>query len=308
MRVKRQRRKLRGKYSGNCLSCSAKWSKCWYIASIENQREWETRLSKTVTPGADEVCFQCWDAKIRTSPKRKIHFKAEIPTPTAVDAVSSESTTTDTSPHLHATKRVGRNKRRALSGDFEYTIHTTSDFSSHLPSNDDKTQYDDFEDEGLYDDFIDDSDEVDSTIYEESVIFDEENAVILLSTAFRTIPHHIHDVNINININSYHDLHSMGDFTGESSFDDKSKKRGAYYCGKCGKLKKGHVCTVPSPKSESESPPSPSLSPLSALQSLQSTLTTLHSQLPTAIHLQPTFQPQTVEVAIPVGVAQPVGS
>jgi len=71
MRVKRQRRKLRGKYSGNCLSCSAKWSKCWYIASVENQSEWETRLSKIVTPGADEVCFSVLGRKDSHVPKEK---------------------------------------------------------------------------------------------------------------------------------------------------------------------------------------------------------------------------------------------
>ena len=32
-------------------------------------------MSKVVTPGDDEVCFQCWDAKIRTSPKRKVNYK-----------------------------------------------------------------------------------------------------------------------------------------------------------------------------------------------------------------------------------------
>lgn len=70
-RIKRQRRKLRGKYSGDCVSCNAKWSKCWYIASVDNQPEWEARLGIVIHPLDDEVCFQCWDGKIRTSPKRK---------------------------------------------------------------------------------------------------------------------------------------------------------------------------------------------------------------------------------------------
>jgi len=274
-----------------------------------------------VTPGADEVCFQCWDAKIRTSPKRKIHFKAAV-----VDTVSPESTIDDL-PRFRAAKRVERNKRRAISRDFEYTFHTTSNFSSHLASNDNKTQYDDFEDE-VYNGFIDDDGEVDSTtsIYEESVIFDEENAVILLSTAFRTVPHRIHDVNININFNSYHDLHhTIVDFSNDDdddddghghdhdAFDDKAKKRGAYYCGKCGKLKKGHVCTIASPKYESECTIATPLSVL-PLSVLHSTLTTLHhaqhspTPTPTSIHLQPTFQPQAVDVSISAMVAQPVVS
>jgi len=77
-RIKRQRRKLRGKYSGDCVSCEAKWSKCWYIASVDNKMEWETRLSTPVRPCDDEVCFQCWDGKIRTSPKRK-QIKVDTP-------------------------------------------------------------------------------------------------------------------------------------------------------------------------------------------------------------------------------------
>lgn len=70
-RIKRQRRKLRGKYSGDCASCAAKWSKCWYIASVDNQIEWETKLGILIRPCDNEVCFQCWDGKIRTSPKRR---------------------------------------------------------------------------------------------------------------------------------------------------------------------------------------------------------------------------------------------
>jgi len=259
MRIKRQRRKLRGKYSGNCLSCSAKWSKCWYIASIENQKEWEARLSKVVTPCTDEVCFQCWDAKIRTSPKRKIHFKAELPAVVGTD--SPENTAAADLPSLRPAKRVDRNKRRALNGDFEFSIHT-SDFPTPHKGNTAKTFEDYSEDEG-YANLSDESDNIESTsIYEESIIFDEENAVILLSTAFRTIPHHISDVNINININTYHDVDDL-----EESADDKAKRRGAYYCGKCGKLKKGHVCDAPpSPKPECEQssspvpPPSPTTS------------------------------------------------
>jgi len=244
MRIKRQRRKLRGKYSGNCLSCNAKWSKCWYIASVDNQREWESRLNKTVTPCADEVCFQCWDAKIRTSPKRKIHFKTELP---AVADPDSPENATAGSPSLRPAKRLDRNKRRALSGDFEYTIHA-SDFQPLKGSSDEE------DGSGHL------SDESDASTYEESIIFDEETAVILLSTAFRTIPHHrISDVNINININTYHGVDDLEDD------DEGAKRRGAYYCGKCGKLKKGHACDAPpSPQQEECTQPlSPATSPLS---------------------------------------------
>jgi len=282
MRIKRQRRKLRGKYSGNCLSCSAKWSKCWYIASIDNQREWETRLSKTVTPLADEVCFQCWDAKIRTSPKRKIHFKTEL------SVVNDSAIAGVSAPSTRYAKRVDRNKRRAMSGDFDCTIHA-SEFSTKRSDYDAKPTFGDYETDELYeDDLYEDDSPIDSTrVYEESIIFDEENAVILLSTAFRTIPEHINDVNINININSYHD---MGDD------DDKSKRRGAYYCGKCGKLKKGHVCDDPhlSPKSEIPSPPS-------STSSISIQVSTI-SQLP--------IQSAAVDVTLPIvgAFAQPVVS
>jgi len=266
MRIKRQRRKLRGKYSGNCLSCSAKWSKCWYIASIDNQREWETRLSKTVTPAADEVCFQCWDAKIRTSPKRKIHFKTELSVVNDSADIGVSAT-----PNTRYAKRVDRNKRRAMSGDFDYTIHS-SEFSTKRSDYNTKPSFGDYETDEFYDDdSFEDESPIDSTrVYEESVIFDEENAVILLSTAFRTIPaEHINDVNINININSFHDV---------DDDDDSSKRRGAYYCGKCGKLKKGHVCDDPHLSPRPDIPMSPS-QPLSSIsiqvstisQSLQST-------------------------------------
>jgi len=203
--------------------------------------------------------------------------------------VSPESITSN-STRVRPTKHVGQNKRRALNGNFEYSIHSTSDFSSHLLT--DNKSYSDFSG-NLYADFSDDYDEPNSTsIYEESVIFDEENAVILLSTAFRTIPHGIHDVDINIDINGYHDI-GMDDF-GDSSFvDDNSKKRGSYSCGKCGKRKKGHVCTVPSP-SEPTFPPQPTHTPLS-------------QQLAATIPLQPTF-PLQVDVSVPVVIAQPVVS
>jgi len=203
--------------------------------------------------------------------------------------VGAESSPTE--PSTHATKCVERNKRRALNG-FEFTIHT-SDFSSHLPA-DNKYDGDDFKAEDLYADFSGD-DANTTSIYEESVIFDEENAVILLSTAFRTIPHQIHDVNINININSYHELR---DFT-EDSFDDNSKKRGAYYCGKCGKLKKGHICNIPSPTEELSSP---TLLPFT----LQAAHTTLQFP-PAATPLETTFQPQVTDAAVLV-IAQPVVS
>jgi len=266
MRIKRQRRKLRGKYSGNCLSCAAKWSKCWYIASVDNQREWETRLSKTVTPGDDEVCFQCWDAKIRTSPKRKIHFKTELSELHATASslnISTESTPSGT----RYAKRVDRNKRRALSGDIDY-IHT-AEFSTLQPRGGAaRSNFGALETSDLYDEEEDDSFEEEendcreTSIYSESVIFDEENAVILLSTAFRTIPF---DVNININFNSFHD--------DEDDEDEKAKKRGAYYCGKCGKLKKGHVCDdVTTPKSEEDLSPVTDESPLPSISIQLSTL------------------------------------
>jgi len=282
MRIKRQRRKLRGKYSGNCLSCSAKWSKCWYIASVDNQREWETRLNKIVTPCADEVCFQCWDAKIRTSPKRKIHFKAELPA--VADPESPENTTAD-SPSLRPAKRLDRNKRRALSGDFEYTIHA-SDF---LPPKGNATRAFGSSDEEDGSDQL--SDESDTSIYEESVIFDEEVAVILLSTAFRTLPyHHISDVNINININTYHGVDDLE----EEDDDDKAKRRGAYCCGKCGKLKKGHACDIPHQEEEEctthPSSPIPSL-PIIPLPTITSQLSILPSTLLSPVDVIAIAQP-----------------
>lgn len=267
MRVKRQRRKLRGKYSGNCLSCDAKWSKCWYIASIDNQREWETRLNKVVTPGDDEVCFQCWDAKIRTSPKRKIHFKASN---LKDQSVAPSLVKRDTNTNRH--------KRRALSGDFECTIHAASGLSvAHSR---------DYE-AGSYANFI--ANEIEpASIYEESVIFDEENAVVLLSTAFRTIPLQINDVNINIEISSYEVCDNRG-FS-----DDKAQRRGAYYCGKCGKLKKGHLCDVPSPDPECPSP------------SIQSISIQLSPVLPQLSSLSPA-QLSSVDVTV-AAFAQPVVS
>lgn len=124
-------------------------------------------------------------------------------------------------PSSRYAKRVDRNKRRALSGDFDYTIHA-SEFSTKRSDYDAKPTFDEETDELYEDDLYEDDSPIDSTrIYEESVIFDEETAVILLSTAFRTIiPEHINDVNINININSYHDV--------DDDDDEKNKKRGAY--------------------------------------------------------------------------------
>jgi len=267
MRVKRQRRKLRGKYSGNCLSCDAKWSKCWYIASIDNQREWETRLSKVVTPGDDEVCFQCWDAKIRTSPKRKIHFKAS--------GVNEQSVAP---PPVRRDTSDNRHKRRALNGDFECTIHAASSISvaRNRTKNYDATSYANFIGSEIEP----------ASVYEESIIFDEENAVVLLSTAFRTIPQQINDVNINIEISSYKVSDEL-DFS-----DDKVRKRGAYYCGKCGKLKKGHLCDVPSPHTECSSPVSTPI----PIQSI-------------SIQLSPAYPPQLSSVDVGVAAfAQPVVS
>jgi len=273
MRIKRQRRKLRGKYSGNCLSCAAKWSKCWYIASIENQSEWETRLSKIVTPATDEVCFQCWDAKIRTSPKRKMHFKEEPP---LNDTVSLEYTNTSTTPYLRPSKRVDRNKRRVLNEDYSYDFSTTPSPQSSQTTNDNKLKDDGFEE---LDDFIDDNDdEIDSGVSDEGIILDEETAVLLLSTAFRT-----NNLNIfKIDASFSEDDDEITDFSKESE-EDKSKKRGAYYCGKCGKLKKGHVCPDPSDQSPVTVPP-------------------LQSDLP----FEPTFQ--LVQSLMPSMLAQPVVS
>jgi len=174
MRIKRQRRKLRGKYSGNCLSCAAKWSKCWYIASVDNQAEWESRLSKTVTPAADEVCFQCWDAKIRTSPKRKLHYKAELP---MVEDIAS-LVSADGGYPLRPAKR---SKRRSLNEDYSYDL-TDSDLY------DSKGSSEGSEEEEYY---IDEDNA--TNIYNESAFLDEENAVLLLSTAFHSIPQDIID-------------------------------------------------------------------------------------------------------------------
>lgn len=245
MRIKRQRRKLRGKYSGNCLSCTAKWSKCWYIASIENQSEWETRLHTSVTPADDEVCFQCWDAKIRTSPKRKMHFKAEIPT---FDAILS-----DDMPYLRPAKRTDNNKRRALNA--EVSMYSRPDAVYTQNMNDSKQRYgeDDDNDEEEYNDLVDENDAYnkhDDDLYQEGVAFEEESAVILLSTGFRTIsPDHVYlDVDMNIHVRV---AGTESDEDSVDSDDAKLKKRGSYYCGKCGQLKKGHMCAISSPLSSS---------------------------------------------------------
>lgn len=285
MRIKRQRRKLRGKYSGNCLSCAAKWSKCWYIASVDNQAEWESRLFKTVTPCADEVCFQCWDAKIRTSPKRKMHFKAELPA--VAGAIALDDSSSANSP-LRPAKRVGRNKRRALNEDYAYTLHDATQ-----SPDDSKQSYDGSEEEY----FIDENDDEEtSDIYQQNVVLDEENAVLLLSTAFHSIPG---DIDININISARYHVSEIPNYADDAAFDAMtSKKRGAP-CGSCGNMKKGHVCV---PLSSAESSPTISL-PASPLIIPQ-----LPIQTP-SIQLQPLFQPQTGGL-LPslVVLAQPVGS
>lgn len=280
MRIKRQRRKLRGKYSGNCLSCAAKWSKCWYIASVDNQHEWQTRLNKVVTPCEDEVCFQCWDAKIRTSPKRKIHFKSELP---PIPLTNAENIASLNGPR--PSRRLERNKRRALNNDFDYNVdavanatHTTSTTKKSIPHNEfvkseeEDTSFDDDYDEEI---FVDEASEDSEIIELEERILFEEDAVILLSTAFKTIPFHIEDMNVNMNIN----INITGNsrincpeiakqIINDEAYDEemKAKKRGAYperrniyYCGKCGKLKKGHVCASSSPITTPAA--SPSLSP-----------------------------------------------
>jgi len=228
---------LRGKYSGNCLSCTAKWSKCWYIASIDNQSEWEERLRTMVTPGDDEVCFQCWDAKIRTSPKRKMLFKA---VPENSDGVSGTR-----AKRTPISRKVMRDELAS-----DATTYKHSDPSSIFNRG--------------YSGSIDSGSECESmsSFYEGGVIFEEENAVILLSTAFRTINPHISDVNININITSY----GITDF-GDSG-DERSRKRGSYCCSKCGKPKKGHVCDIPSPDQSIPSLPIQSLIQVSAATSL----------------------------------------
>jgi len=258
---------------------------------VDNQREWETRLCKTVTPSDDEVCFQCWDAKIRTSPKRKIHFKTEISV--LHETASSLNSSAEGAPSGPRAKRVDRNKRRALSGDISY-VHT-AEFSTLQPrSGATSSNFGALETSDLYDEADDSLEEEEhccrESVYEESVIFDEETAVILLSTAFRTIPA---DVNINININSYHDT--------DDEDSDKAKRRGAYYCGKCGKLKRGHACDDSTPKLEGE------LSP----QADDSLLPSISIQVST---LEIPIQSSGVEVTLPTtGVhsgpfAQPVVS
>jgi len=286
MRIKRQRRKLRGKYSGNCLSCAAKWSKCWYIASVDNQHEWQTRLNKEVTPCADEVCFQCWDAKIRTSPKRKIHFKSELP---PIPLTSNE--TLSSLNGLRPSRRLERNKRRALNNDFDYNLDTTTTTTTTTTKKsvsrnefvkleeEDTSFDDDYEEEEIY---VDEASE-DSEIIEleERVLF-EEDAVILLSTAFKTIPIHIEDLNVNMNMNMNININFTGNsrmscpdiakqIMSDEAYDEemKAKKRGAYYCGKCGKLKKGHVCAsspLPTPIS------SPSMGHVSVLNPISAPL------------------------------------
>jgi len=279
MRIKRQRRKLRGKYSGNCLSCAAKWSKCWYIASVENQHEWQTRLNKDVTPCDHEVCFQCWDAKIRTSPKRKIHFKSELPPISTAENINTLNT-------LRPSRRVERNKKRALNTDFDYNVDTMTTTTTtttttrkaihheFVKSEDEDILFDDEEDEEI---FVDEASEDSEIIELEDRVLFEEDAVILLSTAFKTIPIHIEDMNMNMNIN----INITGNgkinclpeiakqIINEEAYDEemKAKKRGAYYCGKCGKLKKGHVCAS-SPIQTPSPSPSPSMGPISVLNPL----------------------------------------
>lgn len=217
MRIKRQRRKLRGKYSGNCLSCSAKWSKCWYIASTDNQGEWETRLGKIVTPGDDEVCFQCWDAKIRTSPKRKVHFK------TYVDPCLEDSAV---SPVKRGTNRQ---KRRALSDDFTF-VHPSISLGQAQGDCGSQSCFQAGK-------FIES--EMESSVYKGSVLCDEENAAILLSTAFHTIPQ-INNLSIGTKISNY-DIVSLGGFCS----GDNVKRCKVYNCSMCKQLKKRYTCDSP---------------------------------------------------------------
>jgi len=177
-RVKRQRRKLRGKYSGECLSCNAKWSKCWYIASVDNKTEWEIRLNVSVRPYADEVCFQCWDAKIRTSPKRRQTIKidtSEISTspdssPNLLPALGSSGhwKTDPSAPNREAQAEFGSlskktNYKRSLEDDVQ---HSCSESSPEKVPREEESQ--------------DDSESGDE--------FEEQEAAFLLSTAFKTLP------------------------------------------------------------------------------------------------------------------------
>jgi len=290
MRIKRQRRKLRGKYSGNCLSCAAKWSKCWYIASTENQRAWEDRLRVVVTPVDDEVCFQCWDAKIRTSPKRKIHYKAEL-VPVDTEDPKPENDSTTTQPPLTSTKRAQRMRRACtlrvpeLASDDKYSDSNSSDEEEKPikkrkighPLNSSSSDIDQGSKDQSFSHLPEDKSggrgtntipimserSIKSEIIEESFILDEENAVILLSTAFQTIPYPFPHSNILVNHNTY----NPEDIDMSDDEFNQAKKRGAYSCGKCGKLKKGHACVSPG-----DSPtltPLPSTSQCTTLQLLQ---------------------------------------
>jgi hypothetical protein len=163
-----------------------------------------------------------------------MHFKEELPVD---DTISSDNTNISNTPYLRPTKRVDRNKRRVLNEDYTYDFSTPPQSTQHS-LNDSKLKDDGFEE---LEDFIDENDDVmGSSVSEESVILDEEAAVILLSTAFRTIPH-MGELNI-IKIDASFSEDESTDFSNESLEDMKSRKRGAYYCGKCGKLKKGHIC------------------------------------------------------------------
>lgn len=214
-------------------------------------------MSKVVTPSDDEVCFQCWDAKIRTSPKRKIHFKTLDEQSVAPPAMCN----------------LNRHKRRALSG-FECSMHATCGISvAHNQPKDNEAN--------SYTNFI--GSEVEpASIYEESIIFDEENAVVLLSTAFRTVPH------INIEISSY-------EVSDQRTFSDK--KRSAYHCGRCGKLKQGHLCDVPSPHTNLSSSPQLPI-PIQAI-SIQMSPVLLPHPAHTSSELSP------IDIAV---IAQPVVS
>lgn len=330
MRIKRQRRKLRGKYSGNCLSCAAKWSKCWYIASVDKQREWENRLRVVVTPVDDEVCFQCWDAKIRTSPKRKIHYKAELVPIDSVGTTTENGSAATQSP-LNSAKRAQRIKRACtlrvpdLSLEDKYSDSNSSE-EEHKPSKKrkighyphhhhhhlnssseidpitkDQSSPDLQEGKGdirghsipiIRDLPIirDHPQPINTEVIEESIILDEENAVILLSTAFQTIPFTFSHGDIFVN-HAHSGAYNPEDLDLSDDEFNQAKKRGAYYCGKCGKLKKGHVCVSSGPVSPTSDPsPTPTTSQCTTLQLLQLSSSSSSSSPTTDAPLQPTYQ------------------
>lgn len=194
---------MRGKYSGDCVSCNAKWSKCWYIASVDNKPEWETRLGISIIPCDDEVCFQCWDGKIRTSPKRKqTKLEVEITPPEPGFNPSLQDNTPQQSPTLTLSQNDIRLAAISLksSGSDQDSPWTSTSSMEASPRGTNKRP---FEESGSSSEVGETTTEeqnptkrttIGGATYRSEVDSDgdsmsaEHEAVFLLSTAFRTFP------------------------------------------------------------------------------------------------------------------------